>query len=138
MNDDLSSKINVYMVSHLVESLLFKIENDHWKWPTWKSIELPLPTCSNQFQLVIEGVRGKSPRPFNSIMIVKAQHIYEYCKPQENWITALLPLTIFDFIHVLINWLLLKTSASMTHVPSIRTNSVAQVTTACLDRLSVI
>lgn len=54
---DVSSKINVYVRSELSESRLASVSND--AIGMWKYTSIDLPTCLNQFQIVIEGIIGK-------------------------------------------------------------------------------
>jgi hypothetical protein len=50
-----TGRINIYARSGVTESLITSLTDNNY---IWKYNKVPLPTCLNQFQLVVEGVRG--------------------------------------------------------------------------------
>lgn len=81
MYGGLNKIINVYLRSTLTESLIKAIKDDNAT--DWKYFSVSLPTCSNQFQIVVEGVRGslnKSVIAIDDFRFVNC----EYKKPNEN------------------------------------------------------
>ena len=80
INGDSTGKINVYLRSGLTESIISSISI---KKNSWNVVSVNLPKCSNQFQVVIEGVRGTSN---NSIIAIDDLRFVdcEYAKPVEQ------------------------------------------------------
>ena len=74
-----STKMNLYLRAELVESLLMSVTQRQVN--SWGKISVSLPQCVNQFQIVIEGVRGDD----NTMLAVDDLKFNEceYPKPPE-------------------------------------------------------
>jgi hypothetical protein len=55
-----TGSINVYVSSALNINLIGSISTNNQQILEWKYFKVLLPTCSNQFQIVLEGIRGNS------------------------------------------------------------------------------
>jgi hypothetical protein len=81
MYGGINKRINLYLRTSLTESLINVVKDDNAT--DWKLFSVSLPTCSNQFQLVVEGVRGS----LNTSVIAIDDFRFvncEYKKPQDN------------------------------------------------------
>lgn len=82
---NLTGKLNVYIRAGLTESLIQTISTptNNAASNEWKYSNVSLPTCSSQFQVVLEGVRGGTVNNVIAIDDIRFVNC-EYSKPVQE------------------------------------------------------
>lgn len=77
---DSTSTINIYILSGLTETRIGKIQSG--KTDQWSSYMVNLPTCLQQFQVILEGVRGSTNSSYIFVDDIRFNNC-EYQRPSQ-------------------------------------------------------